>query len=295
LLSNPAKPHPSAELCPLPAEPPELHVARVRAALKLIAQGDLYQVNLSRLLPFRARGDALGWLQQMGAHAEPAFGAALELPSGEAVVSTSPELFLRTHTSGVVETVPIKGTRPRGATVEADAQLAHDLDADPKERAELSMVIDVERNDLGRVAQIGSVHVDPARVSGCGPVLHRAARVFASLRAGVSRSELLTATLPSGSVTGAPKIRAMEVIAELEAARRGLYTGALGYVAHDGTLQLAMAIRSLSVKDGLGHYLVGGGIVTDSDPERELLETEWKALQVQRLLAGNLASGSGAR
>jgi anthranilate/para-aminobenzoate synthase component I len=295
LLARAPRVRPDCVLHPLPVESADVHVERVRAALELIRRGDLYQVNLSRLLSFHARGDALGWLEQMGAHSRPAFGAALQLPSGEALVSTSPELFLRTYPDGLVETVPIKGTRPRGGTKEADAALAADLDSDPKERAELSMVIDVERNDLGKIAEVGSVQVEPAQVSAHGQVLHRAARVFARLRPEVSRTDLLSATLPSGSVTGAPKIRAMEVISTLESARRGIYTGALGYLAYDGSLQLAMAIRCLAEKSGLAHYLVGGGIVKDSLPERELLETEWKAVQVQRLLAGVPAPPDGSR
>jgi anthranilate synthase component 1 len=146
------------------------------------------------------------------------------------------------------------------------------------------MIVDVERHDLGRVAAPGSVRVirAPAVVTH-RTVHHREAWIAARVRAGVRRDEVLRAVLPSGSVTGAPKVRAMEVIATLEARRRGLYTGGIGYVAHDGSVSLAMAIRTGVVRpDGEGEYLSGGGIVWDSDPRRELEETRWKALQLAR-------------
>ena len=150
------------------------------------------------------------------------------------------------------------------------------------------MVVDVERNDLGRIARTGSVRVlGPPRVETFGSVHHRIARVTARLAPDVSRRELLEAMLPSGSVTGAPKIRAMEVIAELESARRGLYTGAVGALGHDGTLNLAMAIRTLTRRGEDAHYFAGGGIVADSVPAKEVTETRWKALQLERLLASD--------
>ena len=143
------------------------------------------------------------------------------------------------------------------------------------------MVVDVERNDLGRIAETGSVKViDSPRVVTHETVHHRVATVEASLLPHVGRQELLRAMLPSGSITGAPKIRAMEVIGQLEVHRRGLYTGAIGSLAQDGTLTLSMAIRCLSIREGEGHYFAGGGIVSDSSPEREVEETRWKALQL---------------
>ena len=201
------------------------------------------------------------------------------------LVSTSPERFLLATPDRRVETRPIKGTRPRGADARSDAALVHELDQDPKERAELSMVVDVERNDLGRVARTGSVRVVGApRVETFGTVHHRVATVAAWLRAGTSRTKLLEATLPSGSVTGAPKVRAMELIATLEAERRGLYTGAFGHVAHDGSMRLGMAIRAVTARDGVAHYHAGGGIVAESDPAREVEEVRWKTLRVLGLL-----------
>jgi anthranilate synthase component I len=143
------------------------------------------------------------------------------------------------------------------------------------------MVVDVERNDLGRIARPGSVRQlgEPA-VHTHPTVHHRSVELGAHVRPDVTRAELLCAMIPSGSVTGAPKVRAMELIRDLEAERRGLYTGAIGFVAHDGTLELSMAIRTLTLRQGEGRYFAGGGIVADSDPDREVEETRWKALQV---------------
>ncbi|MEO6599318.1 MAG: anthranilate synthase component I family protein [Polyangiaceae bacterium] len=268
-------------------EAPELHRARIRRALEHIREGDLYQVNLARRFDLRVRGRAVDLLERLQQRGSPPCSAAFEW-GDLSVVSVSPELFLNLNTSGVLLTSPIKGTRPRGESEACNDELARELDADPKERAELTMVLDVERNDLARLARPGSVrlavqpHVEPH-----GTVLHRVATLRAVQRAGVTRSELLERMLPSGSVTGAPKVRAMDLIAELEAERRGLYTGAFGYLAHDGSLELGMAIRTLTVREGQGHYWSGGGIVADSDPEREVQETLWKAEALLGLLAKN--------
>jgi anthranilate/para-aminobenzoate synthase component I len=281
--SNGAPDRPAARLEPLTEDDaPEAHIGRVGRALELIARGEIYQVNLARRLRFAVSGSALDLLRLLGARARPAFGAAFAM-DGIDVVSTSPELFLGLEPDGRFWTSPIKGTRPRGRDAAEDSALVRELDRDPKERAELTMVIDVERNDLGRVAVPGSLRlVEPPRVHTHSTVHHRIATLSARLRPDVTRAALLDAMLPSGSVTGAPKIRAMEVIAELEASRRGLYTGALGFIRHDAGLRLAMAIRTLTVRGGEGHYFVGGGIVADSNPERELEETRWKALQLGR-------------
>jgi hypothetical protein len=261
-------------------DPPLAHIGRVKQALDLIARGEIYQVNLARRLCFKASGSALDLLRVLGRRARPVYGAALAM-EGLDVASSSPELFLALDPDRRVWTSPIKGTRPRGRDAGHDRRLAQELDLDPKERAELTMVLDVERNDLGRVTVPGSLRmIERPRVFTHSTVHHRSATLGARLRREVSRTQLLEAMLPSGSVTGAPKIRAMEVIAELEASRRGLYTGALGFIRHDGGLRLAMAIRTLTVKGGEGHYFVGGGIVADSDPERELEETRWKAVQL---------------
>jgi anthranilate/para-aminobenzoate synthase component I len=267
-----------------PVESAEVHGGRVRRALEHIAAGDLYQVNLARRFDFRASGHPIELLRALGALARTPFASAGEF-DGLGWVSASPELFLELTATGRLTTRPIKGTRPRGATPAEDARLRCELDESEKERAELAMIVDVERNDFGRVSVVGSVRLAEApHVVSHATVHHREATVTAQLRPDVSRGELLVATMPSGSVTGAPKLRAMELIADLEAARRGLYTGALGVLGHDGSLRLSMAIRVLTLRDERAHYFAGGGIVADSDPGAEVEETLWKARQLAALV-----------
>lgn len=278
-------------------EPGELHVARVRAAIEKIFAGDLYQVNLARRLTVALdRSDALALLSLLSRLQEAfpsPFGAFIPCENGASVVASTPELLLDATPSAdgrgfaTLATEPIKGTRRRDADPATDAALAKELDQDPKERAELSMIIDVERNDLARVSEPGSVVIEePPHVVSHRTVHHRVARLTSRVRAGASRAEVLAAMVPSGSVTGAPKVRAMELIAALEPVRRGLYTGGFGYLARDGSLRLAMAIRSLVIgPDGRGEYFSGGGIVESSDPQRELEETHWKAAQLSALVA----------
>ena len=284
-LREPAREASAVSVAPLVAfEAPELHRARIRRALEHIRAGDLYQVSLARRFDFQVRGAAWDVLARMLERSPSPFAAAFSWGALD-VVSVSPELFLSTDIYGSILTSPIKGTRPRGSSSERDAELARELDADPKERAELTMVLDVERNDLARLALPGTVQLAvPPHVEAHGTVLHRVATLRAELRPELSRAEVLACMLPSGSVTGAPKVRPMDLIAELEAERRGLYTGAFGYLAHDGTLELGMAIRTLTVREGQGHYWAGGGIVADSDPEREVQETLWKAEALLGLL-----------
>jgi anthranilate/para-aminobenzoate synthase component I len=285
-----------ATLKPLPEEDaPREHIERVRKAKQLIRAGDLYQVNLARRSRFESEGSALDLYLTMAQHAPAPFGACLDL-EGTAMCACSPEMFLELDARGAVRTAPIKGTRPRGADAIEDRFLVRELDESLKEQAELTMILDVERNDLGRVAVPGSVRlVSEPVVRTHRSIHHREAVVGAELRPDKSALDLVTAMFPSGSVTGAPKVRAMEVIATLEPVRRGLYTGAFGSVAFDGSLLLAMAIRVLTIQNGEAHYFAGGGIVADSDPEAELLETRWKGTQVEALLdrqakpSGNLA------
>jgi anthranilate/para-aminobenzoate synthase component I len=290
-----------------PAEPPvaltvrapesaERHRARIERARELILDGHLYQVNLARRLDLTAPGaDPWGIYAALHARAPAAFGAVLPLENGWWALSTSPELVLEAIPVPTVagawpgwsrlSTEPIKGTRPRGANPDEDAALVAELESDPKERAELAMIVDVERNDLSSVCRVGTVRVSQSPAVVTHPTVHhRVARVVGEGRADVSRRQILEAMLPSGSVTGAPKQRAMEVIAELESERRGLYTGALGYLSHDGGARLAMAIRCAVVKDGRGHYWTGGGIVAGSDPDREVEETRWKARQIGEVI-----------
>jgi anthranilate/para-aminobenzoate synthase component I len=279
-------------------DPPRAHVERIRRAQELIRAGDLYQVNLARRLRFAVASSPLDLYLAIASTAPAAFGACIDL-DGTFVCASSPELFLAVDpASGRVVTAPIKGTRPRGADADADAALRWELDQSVKERAELTMILDVERNDLGKVCEPGSVRLlDPPRVQTHRTIHHRAALLGGMLKAGATPLDALRAMFPSGSVTGAPKVRAMEVIARLEPARRGLYTGAFGYVACNGAVNLAMAIRVMTIRNGEAHYFAGGGIVADSDPEAELDETRWKGTQIERLVqlrAGRVAAKRSA-
>lgn len=275
-----------------PIEAPQIHARRVRWALEHIARGDVYQVNLARRFRFDVSGSPFALLAELAGSEPPPFPFALRGPELD-VVGLSPELFVDLDANRGLLTEPIKGTRPRAFDEQRDAELVAELAGSEKERAELTMILDVERNDLGRLARTGTVRVSrPPHVVTFGTVHHRLATVAAELRPELGRAHVLEAMLPSGSVTGAPKVRAMELIAELEAHRRGLYTGAYGMVRSDGSMTLAMAIRTLTVVQGQGHYFAGGGIVADSVPELEVEETLWKAARILHLAgagAGNWA------
>jgi len=276
-----------------PAEAESIHERRIVRAIELIERGELYQVNLARRFALRARGHPFDLALRMACRGGAGrlcdlapFAAALDLGEVQ-VVSASPESFLELGPDGAIATRPIKGTRPRHPDPERDRALAEELDRSEKERAELAMVIDVERNDLGRIAVPGSVELAEApSVVSLASVHHRQALVTARALPGTSRAEVLSVMLPSGSVTGAPKVRAMDLIRELESHRRGLYTGALGVLWTDGSVELSMAIRSLVLRGEQAEYFSGGGIVADSDPKAEVEETLWKARQLLALLGG---------
>lgn len=279
LLATPDRAPAPVRLQLQPGEAPARHAERVRAALELIRQGQIYQVNLARRLELAVDGDPIDLLAWLCREVRPPYATALRWP-GASVVSSTPELLLEQCADGRIWTDPIKGTLPRGQHAASDRAARQALERDPKERAELSMIVDVERNDVGRVSTIGSVRAEAPRLTTHGLVWHRQARVSGSLAPGLTRRDLLRALLPSGSVTGAPKVRAMEIIAALEAERRGLYTGALGFITQRGEMTLAMAIRTLTLRGNEGHYFTGGGIVADSEPLREVEETIWKARQL---------------
>ena len=199
-------------------------------------------------------------------------------------ISASPELFYETHGRSIV-TRPIKGTRPRGETAAEDERLANELRTSAKDRAELTMIVDLERNDLGRVCEYGSVVVrSPLTLESFAQVHHLVATVAGTLRPNVGPTDIVRAVFPGGSITGAPKIRAMEIIDELEPTRRGVYTGAIGYYSRGGRSCFNIAIRTLTVEGEQVHYQVGGGIVADSDPEAEYLETLHKGRGMRQVL-----------
>jgi aminodeoxychorismate synthase component I len=252
------------------------YLAAVRATLDYIAAGDVYQVNFAHRFSVTnppAPTALFAALQRQ--HPMP---YAAYVDGGDfALVSNSPECFL-TVDGEAVATFPIKGTRPRGADASADRALADQLRADPKERAEHVMIVDLERNDLGRVCRAGTVRVDEfARVRSFPSLHHLVSQVSGQLTPGTRLADVLRATFPGGSITGAPKVRAMEIIDELEPLRRGFYTGAIGFIGGDGRAVFNLAIRTAVATPDRLTYHAGGGIVADSIPAREYDETLLKA------------------
>jgi para-aminobenzoate synthetase component I len=258
--------------------------AGVEAVRAHISRGEIYQANLTRRLETPFQGDPWALHRRLRTGDPSLFSAYLDLGTSpetgrpRAIVSASPEPFLAVTPDGLVTTDPIKGTRPRGRTREADRCLAAELLASGKDRAENVMIVDVLRNDLGRVCRPGSVRVPRlCRLERTAAVQHLVSTVTGQLDHGRDAFHLLAASFPGGSITGAPKIRAMELLEELEPVRRGAYTGALGWVGADGAMQTSILIRTL-VADGRRLTLhVGGGITWRSDPAAEWDETVAKA------------------
>ena len=261
-------------------------VERVRLAQQYIASGDIYQVNLSQ--QFRvslSHRDPLLALYERLRAVSPAPMAAYLQQGGYEILSSSPETFLRMNGRSI-ETRPIKGTRPRFTDPELDSRSAFELQTSEKEIAELVMITDLLRNDLGRVCEFGSVKVtELLKHERLEQVHHLVSTVTGELRKGADQLDALQACFPGGSITGAPKKRATEVIAELETVPRGLYTGAIGYLGFNGESQFNIAIRTLERDGPALSYGVGAGIVADSDPEMEYQETLQKAEGIRLALA----------
>ncbi|MBY6205822.1 aminodeoxychorismate synthase component I [Halomonas denitrificans] len=257
----------------------------VRRIRDYILAGDVFQVNLSR--GWRARADEPldpVALYRRLAEANPAPFAGLARLPGGSLLSSSPERLVSSR-GGRVDTRPIAGTRPRGASPGRDRELSDELIAHPKERAEHVMLIDLERNDLGRVCEAGSVEVDELMVvESYAHVHHIVSNVTGRLRSGAGPVDVIRAVFPGGTITGCPKVRCMEIIAELERVGRGPYTGSMGYLGLDGRLDLNILIRSMWVTGREVHFRTGAGIVADSQPAAELAETEAKARGLLRAL-----------
>jgi para-aminobenzoate synthetase component 1 len=270
---------------------PAAYRAAVARLIELIAAGEIYQANLSQRFetPLRAKPWAL---YRALRDACPAPYAAFMRCGDLEILSASPERFLLRR-GDRIETRPIKGTRPRGRTSGEDRRLAEELLRSEKDRAELVMIVDVERNDLGRVCRTGSVEVpELARLESYANVHHLVATVRGRLKAGVGPVELLEATFPGGSITGAPKIRAMEILDGIEPTRRGPYTGAAGYIDVSGDLDLQIAIRTAYSLRGRAWFQVGGGIVSDSDPQAEYEETLAKGKALAAVLGPTMQPGA---
>jgi len=259
------------------------YLAAVRKAIDYVHAGDCFQVNLSQRLLAPLREHPLELYGRLRQRNPAPYGCYLDLGDFQ-ILSASPEQFLKVS-NGEVVTRPIKGTRPRGKTPEEDARIARELQANPKDRAENVMIVDLLRNDLGRVCEYGSIHVPKVcEVETFAHVHHLVSEVRGKLRPDKTPFDLLRAAFPGGSVTGAPKVRAMEIIAELEPTARGPYCGSLGYVGFDGAMDTSILIRTFTAGRGWVQFPVGGGIVADSDPEREYEETLHKAAGLLRAL-----------
>lgn len=261
----------------------EEYLRSVGRVLDYIAAGDVFQVNLSQRFAARGDPDALDLYLRLKSKSPAPFSAFLRW-GDLAVVSASPEWFYQTRGEQLV-TRPIKGTRPRGRDPAEDARLVRELRASPKDRAELTMIVDLERNDLGRVCRYGSIRViDPLTVESFAQVHHLVATVEGAIRPGAGPIDVVRAIFPGGSITGAPKIRSMEIIDELENCRRSLYTGAIGYFSRGGTSAFNIAIRTMLVEGDRVSFQVGGGIVADSDPEAEYRETLHKGQGLREVI-----------
>ena len=266
------------------------YLANLQTVIDYIYAGDIYQANLSQRFSLPYSGDAFSLYQSLHEQNPAPFAAFLPYDDFQ-ILSSSPERFVKIDTKGCIETRPIKGTRPRGTTSEKDRLLAKELQNSAKDRAELTMIIDLERNDLGRICEYGSVRVkDLIRLEKYPTVWHQVSTICGNLKPGLRTSEILKAIYPGGSITGAPKIRAMEIIEELEPYKRGIYTGSIGYLGFDGAWDLNIVIRTILLQDGQAYFHGGGGIVADSAPSAEYEETLDKVRALIRVLGGQMES-----
>ncbi|HIE43853.1 MAG TPA: aminodeoxychorismate synthase component I [Candidatus Omnitrophica bacterium] len=265
----------------------EEYLSAVVKAKDYIRRGDIFQVNLSQRFSCSYLSSPFGLFERLSRINPAPFSVFFNYPE-MAVISSSPERFLHLE-GGKIHTRPIKGTRPRGKNEEEDKSIAEELLNSPKDRAELIMIIDLERNDVGKFCYYGSVKVKELITLEAYPtVFHTVSTIEGRVVEGTTPIECLKYCFPGGSITGAPKVRSMEIIEELEPTRRNIYTGAIGYISWNGRMDLNIVIRTIIIKDRTAYFQVGGGIVADSDPELEYEETLHKG----RALAESLLSGS---
>ncbi len=276
---------PVPRLVDLQEPAPGIFLEAVHRVQRYIAAGDIFQANISR--PWVARFDredgALAVYRRLR-QTNPAPFAGYAFIGGEWVISSSPERLVRRRANRI-ETRPIAGTRPREADPWQDRRRRRNLLANIKERAEHVMLIDLARNDLGRICMPGTIRVSELMtVESYAHVHHIVSNVAGDCRSGITPGEVIAAVFPGGTITGCPKVRCMEIIAELECLGRGAYTGALGYLNHDGDLDLNILIRTFTIRGGQAHFRAGAGIVADSRAEWELRETRQKARGLIRAL-----------
>ncbi|HVU24338.1 MAG TPA: anthranilate synthase component I family protein [Opitutus sp.] len=275
---------------PPPSFTPAAFHAAVRRTLDYIAAGDTYQVNLSLRASRPAELDPTTIYESLRRINPSPYMGLLRLPEF-ALVCGSPELLVKLDPAGRIISRPIAGTRPRGEAPPQDSDLSAELFASPKERAEHLMLVDLIRNDIGRVAAYGSVQVSEFMgLERYSHVMHIVSQVEGQLAAGRTWADVFRAMFPGGTITGCPKIRTMEIIEELEPVGRGYYTGALGWVSYGGAMEMNIVIRSMLVQDGIAHVQAGAGVVADSQPERELDESLRKARALWDALAAAATS-----
>jgi para-aminobenzoate synthetase component I len=262
------------------------YLAAVQRVIEYIYAGDIFQANFSQRFEAPLADDPWTLYQRLRQRNAAPFAAYLDFPDA-VILSASPERFLRVSAAGHVETRPIKGTRPRGLGPEHDAALGQALTESTKDRAENLMIVDLLRNDLSRVCRPGTVRVPELfALERYATVHHLVSTVVGDLAAGTDALDLLRAAFPGGSITGAPKLRAMEIIAELEPSQRGVYCGSIGYWSVSGDLDTSIAIRTAAVRGRRVYFSAGGGIVADSVPEQEYRETLDKARGLIDALVG---------
>lgn len=263
------------------------YIKAVNDIKEYITAGDVYQVNLSQRFEADFSGDAFCLFQELF-RVNPASFYAFINAGDHVVVSTSPERFVSMR-GRKIETMPIKGTRPRMAEPEEDEKMRRDLLSSPKDDAELTMIVDLMRNDFGKIAVPGSVNVNfHKKMESYQNVHHLLSCISADIDESCGMVDFLKAVFPAGSITGCPKIRSMEIIDELEPVRRHVYTGSIGYIGFNDSLDLSVAIRTCVIKDGKICFSAGGGIVSDSDPEEEYMETLHKASSIIEILGADI-------
>ncbi|MBN1299152.1 MAG: aminodeoxychorismate synthase component I, partial [Actinobacteria bacterium] len=259
------------------------YLKAVEKAKKYIHDGDIYQVNMTQRFTCRPVIKPYDLYFILRRKNPAPFSAYLSFPEFS-IGSSSPERFIMLR-DGEIQTRPIKGTRPRGASAREDKRYKTELKKSIKDRAELNMIVDLERNDLGKFCKYGTVKVsEHAVVEKYARVFHLVSTVTGKVQKGYDIADILKATFPGGSITGAPKIRAMEIIDELENVARGVYTGSIGYIGNDASMDLNIVIRTFLIKDGIFYYNAGGGIVEDSCAESEYMETLDKGLALKETL-----------
>lgn len=283
LLKQPINPEPLVHTQPKVNIKKEAYEAAVEKAKEYITTGDIFQVVPSKRYQFQMKGSLIPFYQALRT-INPSPYMYFYSSGDRQIVGASPEMLVRVE-NRTVETFPIAGTRPVAQNPKENSRLISELLADPKERAEHLMLVDLARNDVGRISKFGSVNVPEfMKVHQYSHVQHIVSRVVGELRDGLQSYDALRAVFPAGTVSGAPKVRAMEIIDELEPVRRGPYAGCVGYFSYNGNADFAITIRTLFADKDQAYIQAGGGVVADSVPEQEWFETEHKAKALMQAL-----------